>query len=91
MSANDPINLKQDRRQWLKTTVLGAAVLPLTGAATETLQTPPQSAPTTAAGAPPVGNAEGKAGAHFFTRKPKVEFSLPSVLGVGGCDEHKVK
>ena len=30
-------------------------------------------------------------GAHFFTRKPKVEFSLPSVLGVGGCDEHKVK
>ena len=68
MSANDPINLKQDRRQWLKTTVLGAAVLPFTAAATETLQTPPQSAPTTAAGAPPVGNAEGKAGAHFFTR-----------------------
>jgi hypothetical protein len=30
-------------------------------------------------------------GAHFFTLKPKVEFSLPSVLGVGGCDEHKVK
>jgi gluconate 2-dehydrogenase subunit 3-like protein len=68
MSANDPIDLKQDRRQWLKTsaTVLGAAVLPLTGAA-ETLQIPPQTAPATAAGAPPPGEGETKSGAHFFT------------------------
>src|ERR1700676_1107200 len=31
MSTDDPIDLKQDRRQWLKTsaTVLGAALLPL--------------------------------------------------------------
>ena len=31
MSTDDPINLKQDRRQWLKTsaTVLGASLLPL--------------------------------------------------------------
>jgi hypothetical protein len=69
MSENDPIDLKQDRRQWLKTsaTVLGAVVLPLTGAAADTLQTPPQSAPATAAGSPPPGDAETKASAHFFT------------------------
>ena len=37
MSTNDPVNLKQDRRQWLKTsaTVLGAAVLPLSGTVAE--------------------------------------------------------
>ena len=31
MSADEPINLKQDRRQWLKTsaTVLGASLLPI--------------------------------------------------------------
>jgi gluconate 2-dehydrogenase gamma chain len=68
MSANDPIDLKQDRRQWLKTsaTALGAAVLPLTGAA-EALQTPPRTAPETAAGAPPPGEGETKASARFFT------------------------
>jgi hypothetical protein len=68
MSANDPIDLKQDRRQWLKTsaTVLGAAVLPLTPAA-ETLQTPPRTAPATAAGAPPPGEGETKTGVRFFT------------------------
>jgi hypothetical protein len=68
MSANDPIDLKQDRRQWLKTsaTVLGAAVLPLTPAA-ETLQTPPRTAPATAAGAPPPGEEETKSGVRFFT------------------------
>jgi hypothetical protein len=68
MSANDPIDLKQDRRQWLKTsaTVLGAAVLPLTPAA-ETLQTPPRTAPATAAGAPPPGEGETKSGVRFFT------------------------
>jgi len=68
MSANDPIDLKQDRRQWLKTsaTALGAAVLPLTGAA-ETLQTPPRAAPATAAGAPPAGEGETKSGTRFFT------------------------
>jgi hypothetical protein len=68
MSENDPIDLRQDRRQWLKTsaTVLGAAVLPLTGAAAEDLQTP-RNAPATAAGSPPPGEAEAKTGAHFFT------------------------
>jgi hypothetical protein len=69
MSENDPIDLKQDRRQWLKTsaTVLGVAVLPLAGVAAEDLQTPPRNAPATAAGAPPPGVAETKASVHFFT------------------------
>ena len=69
MSMNDPIDLKQDRRQWLKTsaTALGAAVLPLAGAAAEDLQTPPRNAPSTGAGAPPSGVAETKANVRFFT------------------------
>jgi hypothetical protein len=69
MAENDPIDLKQDRRQWLKTsaTILGAAVLPLAGAAAEDLQTPPRNAPATAAGAPPPGVGETRASAHFFT------------------------
>jgi Gluconate 2-dehydrogenase subunit 3 len=69
MSENDPVvDLKQDRRQWLKisATVLGAAVLPLTGAAAEDLQAPPRNAPATA-GSPPPGEAEAKSGARFFT------------------------
>ena len=38
---DDPINLKQDRRQWLKTsaTVLGASLLPLPGSGPEARQT----------------------------------------------------
>jgi hypothetical protein len=69
MSENDPIDLKQDRRQWLKTsaTVLGAAVLPLTGAVAEDFQTPSRRAPETAAGALPPGEGETKASASFFT------------------------
>jgi hypothetical protein len=68
MAENDPLDLKQDRRQWLKTsaTVLGAAVLPLARAAAEDLQTPPRNAPATAAGAPPPGVAETKSSVHFF-------------------------
>jgi gluconate 2-dehydrogenase subunit 3-like protein len=69
MSANNPIDLKQDRRQWLKTsaTVLGAAVLPLTGAVSETLQAETQSVPGAAAGSPHAGDAETKPVARFFT------------------------
>jgi hypothetical protein len=69
MSANDPIDLKQDRRQWLKTsaTALGAAVLPLTLPSTETLAAEQQGAPATAAGAPAAASAETKSGARFFT------------------------
>ena len=58
MSANDPINLKQDRRQWLKTsaTVLGAAVLPLSGAVAEASPDNSQAAQP-AAGATPAATA----------------------------------
>ena len=40
MSNNDPIDLRQDRRQWLKTsaTALGATLLPLPAVAAETVQ-----------------------------------------------------
>jgi hypothetical protein len=63
MSTNDPIDLKQDRRQWLKTSasILGAAALPLAAIAAEIPQ-----AKTDAATAPPVGQ-EHTSAAHFFT------------------------
>jgi len=69
MSANDPINLKQDRRQWLKTsaTVLSAAVLPLSGTPAETLPMESQSAQTSSASATQAPSAEAKPGARFFT------------------------
>ena len=64
MSNNDPIDLRQDRRQWLKTsaTVLGATLLPLPAVAAETAQAAvapaaPQEKPA----------AEAKTAAHFFT------------------------
>ncbi len=59
MSTDDPINLKQDRRQWLKTsaTVLGASLLPLsTVAQTET-----------APAARPVQPGETRSAAQFFS------------------------
>ncbi len=69
MSANDPINLKQDRRQWLKTsaTVLSAAVLPLSGTPAEAFPVESQSAQTSSASAPQTAGAEAKSGARFFT------------------------
>jgi hypothetical protein len=68
MSTSDPINLKQDRRQWLKTsaTVLGAAVLPLSGAASEVSPADSQAAQPPAV-ASPMGAAETNSGARFFT------------------------
>jgi hypothetical protein len=59
MSADDKINLKQDRRQWLKTsaTVLGASLLPIPAMGqTETLVTEPHAKPH-----------QVKTGARFFT------------------------
>jgi hypothetical protein len=55
MSTDDPINLKQDRRQWLKTsaTVLGASLLPLPAVAhTETTPTASQAKPGESGSAP---------------------------------------
>ena len=59
MSADEPINLKQDRRQWLKTsaTVLGASLLPL----------PAMGEAETAPTAPPAKPGQVKSGARFFT------------------------
>jgi gluconate 2-dehydrogenase gamma chain len=58
MSRDNPINLKQDRRQWLKTsaTVLGASLLPLPALAAETAAT------TT-----PQNKSETKPAVRFFT------------------------
>jgi len=62
MSKNNPIDLRQDRRQWLKTsaTVLGATLLPVPVVAAETSQAEP-------APAAPKPAAESKSTAHFFT------------------------
>ena len=69
MSAKNPIDLKQDRRQWLKTTAtaLGVAVLPLPAAATENSQAEPQGAAPPTATTPARTGAEAKSGARFFT------------------------
>ncbi len=63
MSKDDPIDLRQDRRQWLKTsaTVLGASLLPLPAV---TAETPQAQAPP---GAPETKPAEPKSAARFFT------------------------
>jgi len=60
MAPENPIDLRQDRRQWLKTsaTMIGAALLPPSAAATA-----PQAEPPPAAARPhPAASA-----AHFFT------------------------
>jgi hypothetical protein len=69
MSANDPIDLKQDRRQWLKAsaTVLGAAVLPLFGSPADALPGESQSPQASSATTPHAAGPEAKAGARFFT------------------------
>jgi hypothetical protein len=63
MSKHNPIDLRQDRRQWLKTsaTVLGATLLPLPAAAAEPRQA--EAAPAT----PETKSTEAKSAARFFT------------------------
>jgi hypothetical protein len=63
MSIKNPIDLKQDRRQWLKTsaTVLGASLLPLPAVSAET----PQA--DTAGAAAPAKAVETKSAGRFFT------------------------
>src|SRR5579859_6972597 len=65
MSTNDPIDLKQDRRQWLKTsaTVLGASLIPL----------PPASAQVPQTDAKP-----GKTAEHSSEAKPSGRFFTPA-------------
>src|SRR6202022_2033122 len=63
MSTRDPIDLRQDRRQWLKSsaTVLGASLLPLPAlaSATQQVETPPP--------APQAKPPETKSTGRFFT------------------------
>jgi hypothetical protein len=63
MSTNDPIDLRQDRREWLKTSAaaLGASLLPLPAAPAET----PQA--ETAPPGPQAKPAETKSAARFFS------------------------
>ena len=64
MSTKNPIDLRQDRREWLKTSAaaLGASLLPLPAVPAET----PQA--ETAPAAPPAKSAsESKSAARFFT------------------------
>ena len=63
MSRDDVINLRQDRRQWLKTsaTVLGASLLPLPAVPAETLQAESKPANTDH------NKTKNKSTVHFFT------------------------
>jgi hypothetical protein len=63
MSTKKPIDLRRDRRQWLKTsaTVLGATLLPLPAIAAQTPQA--ETAPAT----PEKKPTEAKSAARFFT------------------------
>ena len=69
MSTNDPVNLKQDRRQWLKAsaTVLGAAVLPLSGTVAEGLPDNLQAAQPAAGATPAATAASASSSGRFFT------------------------
>lgn len=89
--SNKPINLKQDRRQWLKTsaTVLGASLLPLPAAAME--------APTANAPAPPPAHpTASKSAALFFTPTQRTlveelsETIIPADTHSGGAKAAKV-
>jgi gluconate 2-dehydrogenase gamma chain len=93
MSKNDPIDLRQDRRQWLKTsaTVLGASLLPLSAPA---LADPPQG--ETPAPAPNATPAETKSAGRFFTPSQHTlveelsETIIPADSHSGGAKAAKV-
>jgi hypothetical protein len=90
MEKDHPSHLRQDRRQWLKTSasVLGASLLPLPAGAAET----PQTAPA----APDTKPAEPKAAAHFFTPAQHAlvdeltETIIPTDAHSGGAKAAKV-
>ncbi len=93
MPKNDPIDLRQDRREWLKTSAaaLGASLLPLAAVAAET----PQA--ETAPAAPHVIPApESKPGARFFTPQQHAlvdelsETIIPADSHSGGAKAAKV-
>ena len=95
MPKDDPINLRQDRRQWLKAsaTVLGASLLPLPAVGSEAPQTETQTPP------PPTPHAEAagtKSAAHFFTPSQHAlveelsETIIPADSHSGGAKAAKV-
>ncbi len=93
MSKDDATDLRQDRRQWLKTsaTVLGATLLPLPAVAAETPQA--ETAPAAPQAKPA---AEGKSPARFFTPAQHAlvdelsETILPADSHSGGAKAAKV-
>src|SRR2546427_1294375 len=92
MSTKDPIDLRQDRRQWLMTsaTILGASLLPLPPVSAETAQA--ETAPLSH----PAKTAEGKSSARFFTPSQHAlveelsETILPADSHSGGAKAAKV-
>src|SRR5271170_4387331 len=94
MSKNDPINLRQDRRQWLKAsaTVLGASLLPLPAVGSEAPQTETQAPPST----PHAEVAGTKSATHFFTPSQHAlveelsETIIPADSHSGGAKAAKV-
>jgi Gluconate 2-dehydrogenase subunit 3 len=91
MGKNDPIDLRQDRRQWLKAsaTVLGASLLPLSGSAAA-------EAPQTEPPAPQPKATEAKAIGRFFTPSQHAlveelcETIIPADSHSGGAKAAKV-
>jgi Gluconate 2-dehydrogenase subunit 3 len=91
MSRNNPIDLRQDRRHWLKTSaaILGASVLPLPAVGAET-----QAAAAPAAQQPKPGGA--KSTARFFTPNEHLlveelsETIIPADSHSGGAKAAKV-
>src|SRR3989475_11313000 len=92
MSTKDPIDLRQDRRQWLMTsaTILGASLLPLPPVSAETAQA--ETAPLSH----PAKTAEGKSSARFFTPSQHAlveelsETIIPADSHSGGAKAAKV-
>jgi hypothetical protein len=93
MPNDDSINLRQDRRQWLKTsaTVLGASLLPIPAVGGE-----PQAETQAPAPAPHAHAAETKPVGHFFTATQHTlveelsETVIPADSHSGGAKAAKV-
>jgi len=91
MSTDDSINLRQDRRQWLKSsaTALGASLLPLAAVGSETTETQTPPAPYTQA-------VETKSAGPFFTATQHAlveelsETIIPADSHSGGAKAAKV-
>jgi hypothetical protein len=97
MSLNNPVDLKQDRRQWLKTsaTVLGAAVLPLSGSPADAQPRESQNTQPPSAGALHAAGTEEKSAPFFTPPQYKLieelsETIIPADTHSGGAKAAKV-